>query len=1198
MWIKVEEGDGHSSHFEFTIGLNSLLPSAGGNGNEGNNNSSNNNSSSSSDKKRDVVTSVSHPNSSTTFIGTSKMQVYCIKHAHGGRVVQCHLLQPSQGLLKSIFSKLLGGNAGGGNEGEQGDDEADDDGNDDAMDEGNGNRSCISRNGRIVTAMNRRGSKLGCIAVLPMLGAGSRLLAVGRTLKMWSGYDQPGREQLEWTWDLYTSVFDALYNETGAGDSASLRVGLVHAELTPIQPGSSFASLIVLALTSVASEDTGSLYLLRVSVPLSSNLQPVLKQRQLVASNVNMEAALQQYTPSLHTSLLPPDVALAMSGGAGARSRQEGDFEGEIMVSWVGSNEPATTGGSRSAVRSLFCGLVDTAAISGNQDAAADKPVAVINCDISASQVLTVGAVDGEEGLVTLLGNGLLLRVMPGRSLSRQTPAATQMQTEVGRAVAPAAGSSDDVTRVMLTRCHNMARKCGETEGDPFSPLFNKTKVTGVSEETLAQLQHAFASMSPREAVDTVASVARKIINRMPAVAATPSGGGAHPRKGSRGSSQEEVDESDELSKLRVVMQEKVAAFYCMARILEEMGLLSLPDAMDHSGDSGFAFAPTAVTSIQQGMGEWEQQLLAAVGLSISMQEQSSRVSADVDRGSASSHSYSTHESFGDLSARASLRAINVGMAAASNGKSASPMETFFSELDTTDASLHRVVSQGLGNLSSSSRGIQAFAAAFGTMEMLVSAIRGASAGPGAESDACAFICTPGCRAAVQVVLEALLQSADSTALNAWSKSSGCDVLKKSLRAFCSYALESFALEAKCKYARGQASINENPRYGSLMPEEWKESYRVCKRSVGRLMLLLDAPSEAFRLAKTFLDFEGLLSATEQDISQLIPELVEVCREEGVSTGTERMGLLEFILVSYEDDTRQGGFVKKGRAMYLFELGRTHPAVLDSFLRTRPHLDWLYSLAPGAAKSLFRGTASSLAHLQGDDVAACSSVNEGIDNRLALASIAKLSALVSIGGSSSIQQQGQNQGATEYLQADAELACASLQKLMAELMNDPSLVEGRRNPSELIKSALEKATGLMAAKKGSGEAIIGTIYKILGVCLDLLRYSYPDNNSSESVNAWKQHVADVWVCSLQCQTALWNVLGKSVSGNGQLDDDDALTVRGTVFHQLVRVVVLPDEDRELEGLVDISPDLPVITSAMKLSRPVSSAISAALKLVP
>ena len=63
-------------------------------------------------------------------------------------------------------------------------------------------------------------------------------------------------------------------------------------------------------------------------------------------------------------------------------------------------------------------------------------------------------------------------------------------------------------------------------------------------------------------------------------------------------------------------------------------------------------------------------------------------------------------------------------------------------------------------------------------------------------------------------------------------------------------------------------------------------------------------------------------------------------------------------------------------------------------------------------------------------------------------------------------------------------------------------------------------------------------------------------------------------------------------------DDDAGD-QGTVFHQLITALVLPDDpDRDHGRAVDISPDLPVILAAMKVQRSVVTAIETAIGLPP
>ena len=72
---------------------------------------------------------------------------------------------------------------------------------------------------------------------------------------------------------------------------------------------------------------------------------------------------------------------------------------------------------------------------------------------------------------------------------------------------------------------------------------------------------------------------------------------------------------------------------------------------------------------------------------------------------------------------------------------------------------------------------------------------------------------------------------------------------------------------------------------------------------------------------------------------------MQVCKERGQCKGTMQMGLVEYILKRFENTDKTG--MQKGRALAIFEIGHTQPAVFESFLRTRPHLDWIHSLSPG-----------------------------------------------------------------------------------------------------------------------------------------------------------------------------------------------------------------------------------------------------------
>ena len=62
-------------------------------------------------------------------------------------------------------------------------------------------------------------------------------------------------------------------------------------------------------------------------------------------------------------------------------------------------------------------------------------------------------------------------------------------------------------------------------------------------------------------------------------------------------------------------------------------------------------------------------------------------------------------------------------------------------------------------------------------------------------------------------------------------------------------------------------------------------------------------------------------------------------------------------------------------------------------------------------------------------------------------------------------------------------------------------------------------------------------------------------------------------------------------------DDDEHAIRGTVFHQLLVALLLPeDPTRDSDMAVDISPDLPVILAAMKVNKSIEAAIETAVRV--
>ena len=1246
MWIKSEEADGHSTSFEYSVVLEK--PDDG----NGAVKQTISDRMKHSGDKGDLITCVIHPDTNTTLLGTERQEVYCIKHAHGGRVVRCHRLKEWQNLFGTILQKSVGLLWGGGAGTGQKDDslvggvspEIDDARNRSSFFDESG--SCISRNGRSVVRLYKKGATFGLQAVLPLTGLGNRLVSVGSSLRMWSGYDEPGREQIEWTWPLFAKVHDLLFRQTIDKDSLqreeAFRVGLVHAEIVPSEVGATSASLLLLALSSTSlGNSTADMWIMRVSLPLRSKDQCEISHVQLVTDTVDMDLALHNYTPSLHTRWGERNNA----GGTRCRDTLN---DSKVVVTWMAASlaPPQEEGGS------LYSAQVDAGALLGALDldiedstgfsgssSSSNPEVPVVNCEIPYNRVLTVGSVDGAGDLVAFLSDGTVLSLQPTKSLARKM--ASQFSQKESQATEKS--TADDVVRVLLARCQSsVVLKTAGVNGDPFSANFPRSGGEGLmsgggevnmNEETLTQLQHSFADMSHALLVDTVGVVCDKIVNRPPANSKEPQGIYSRPHSSSGSNTTATITAEpmaqDIYFKSKQLMNEKVASFYCLVRILEEVGLLSTSEA-------DCAFAPHVVASIQLDIAKWEQQLLGTAGVAESLHAQITKVASSQDLddvwrgnlpltlGELGSASYSEGEvELESAVAMAGLKAVSVGMVATSDElissarrqgpcwEGMSSSDAFFAEAGAAATSLQRVVLQGLGHsiggeagntssLSSgagSSRGLSDFSAAFGVMQILLNALRGAARGQGADADTTAFLCSPAMRSAMEIVLEAMLQSAGTAALNAWRRDVGITEgspsnLARDLRDFCQFSMESWALEAVCEFDRTSSmkvvGNTEDPRHGAHMGQQWKLDCDKTKGLCNRLLLLLDTPQYAFCMAEAYFDFEGLVKATEHAFDTLLPSLVQVCSERGQCRGTKQMGLVEYVLKRYENTERTG--LQKGRALAIFEIGQTQPAVLESFLRPRPHLDWVHSLSPGVNKNHTRGGRSALAHLEAEDPS-FTSMTSRMDNCAALASIAKLSALVDISSSGG---EAEMDAQRIFLAADSKLTCVSLQRALASVLRDMTLLDVQVDPKVALRKALDRVTALMSSQQGSGEAILADIHKLLGLSLDLLRHSFPSDGQERAVSEWNQHVADVWLCTLQSQSALWETLGEEMAKIGSSDltkdsltDDDEQAVKGTVFHQLLCTFLISDRH---DGAVDVSPDIEKILPILGFSKAASNAV--------
>ena len=125
--------------------------------------------------------------------------------------------------------------------------------------------------------------------------------------------------------------------------------------------------------------------------------------------------------------------------------------------------------------------------------------------------------------------------------------------------------------------------------------------------------------------------------------------------------------------------------------------------------------------------------------------------------------------------AMAGLKAVSIGMVATNDEltsstrrqgphwEAVSGVDSFFTEAGAAATSLQRIVLQGLGhfiraedgNTSALSGGPGAnhrladFSAALGVMQMLLTAMRSAARGQGADADTTAFLCSPAIRSAI-----------------------------------------------------------------------------------------------------------------------------------------------------------------------------------------------------------------------------------------------------------------------------------------------------------------------------------------------------------------------------------------------------------------------------------------------------------------
>jgi hypothetical protein len=164
----------------------------------------------------------------------------------------------------------------------------------------------------------------------------------------------------------------------------------------------------------------------------------------------------------------------------------------------------------------------------------------------------------------------------------------------------------------------------------------------------------------------------------------------------------------------------------------------------------------------------------------------------------------------------------------------------------------------------------------------------------------------------------------------------------KRLYELCRLLLQSYATEAK---AQGN---NED---GSQSNENFKQSYHNAKQRCIDIFILLKAPSHAFKLARKYYYFKGLLEATESDES-LYDELSAVVSKDFNIRGTENDPLGTYCMKWFEQKNQIPAILKFGM------LEEPETKQLQSFLETRPHVAWLHQIAKSsysdASRSLYK----------------------------------------------------------------------------------------------------------------------------------------------------------------------------------------------------------------------------------------------------
>ena len=1012
-------------------------------------------------------------------------------------------------------------------------------------------------------------------------------------------------------------------------DKRNRFVGLVDASFVPIDGGNRNASLLILVLSAHDAGDStttgysklGRLYLIHLSLDVSlasnengSNDKKVdIVNHICVCDNVDVEKSHQSYQPLLHNlqSYSDNEAALLKAVGISQQIPVDSDNSsrinsGFLVVSWLGTNSTRSDQGNVSPSATLHLAQIDLESfLLINKSVISSKKSLVTTTDssIEHGEVITAAYVNGVDGLVVLKRNGSFESVVPAgkNTLGRISVKRPQQQQGTHSTDAQLFSSSKNKDSSSLdASLINITRRDGQlgSEKDLTDAKRVLLSICGVSSKTVAsfagyneviKVQKALLNIDQSQLPSLIEVVSDTILNRAPT-----------------GSHWDITDDGASYQLVRQLMEDKKNSFFILLRLLMEVGALQEP-------------------SICEMIERKKQLLMAAYGFS----ECIHNTQRHIVQITSSSFSLSLRDKCGgvvleviDVGMRHALSLRQEKYKSSSmdyDARGLSVADAFFTDISRFDEGLLVMLTSIRDNLEryhlqtmdgNSSDVTRMFQEAFGSLSLVLTAINySKDGGVGRTSyssnqtsfldfntQEVSFLRREHIRDVVAIILQSLDYSVsvlqrlntvqsiannsnngDKNILQIWREevidhqNGTSSTMKHDLLAFCHAILDSYITEASLddgrKDATGSMIIDdrEEPKFGRFMSNAWKVQFGKMKRCVSRILLTLDSPFSSFDFAAKTLDFEGLLSATESNIEELMPKLVELNQRQGASYGTESLCLTDYCLQYYVKDVEESATtddsspenvqhgVMQRRIGHLFDIGSKQQHILQQFLQKRPHLDWLYRLRL-ELKDYHNAAASAYIH-------ATSVSTENIQNSRTIASVAKLSSVIAITNEATSSTAPTNIDVKDTYDATKwYLKYLRTKENLIKETNGLQFANTSMNPVPLVEHALvyienmlkEDDTNAMEETLLSAESVFGYSLQVLNCVLVLSgrNSSSGINDDNTEIEYIKLLIQDVWERVITSQMDLWTELANTHKESNVLGEEFEMRLKGTLFYRL------------------------------------------------